>query len=168
MNSGEDMVEIFTDGGCRGNPGIGGWGALLRYGETEKELWGGEMQTTNNRMELMAVIRALEAIRRSVPLRITTDSKYVKDGITQWIHNWKRNGWKTAAKKAVKNADLWQQLDQLVQQHQIEWAWIKGHSGHRENEIADELANRAMDEVNASGEEHLEHQTVLGSGGESQ
>ncbi len=141
------MVEIFTDGGCRGNPGVGGWGALLRYGETEKELFGGESETTNNRMELTAVIRALEAITRPVPLRITTDSKYVKDGITQWIHNWKRNGWKTAAKKPVKNADLWQQLDVLVQQFEIEWAWIKGHSGHRENEIADELANRGMDEV---------------------
>lgn len=143
------MVEIFTDGGCRGNPGIGGWGALLRYGEVEKELWGGELETTNNRMELMAVIRALEAINRSTPLRITTDSTYVKNGITEWIHNWKRNGWKTAAKKPVKNVDLWQQLDELVQQHQIEWAWVKGHSGHRENEIADELANRGMDEVNA-------------------
>ena len=144
------MVEIFTDGGCRGNPGIGGWGALLRYGETEKELFGGEPETTNNRMELTAVIRALEALTRPVPLRITTDSKYVKDGITQWIHNWKRNGWKTAAKKPVKNADLWQQLDALVQQFEIEWAWIKGHSGHRENEIADELANRGMDEFSHS------------------
>ena len=143
------MVEIFTDGGCRGNPGVGGWGALLRYGETEKELWGGEQETTNNRMELTAVIRALEVINRSTPLRITTDSTYVKNGITEWIHNWKRNGWKTAAKKPVKNVDLWQQLDLLVQQHQVEWAWVKGHSGHRENEIADELANRGMDVVNS-------------------
>ncbi|MBL6969632.1 MAG: ribonuclease HI, partial [Gammaproteobacteria bacterium] len=135
------MVEIFTDGGCRGNPGVGGWGALLRYGEVEKELWGGESNTTNNRMELSAVIHALEAVKRSVPLRITTDSKYVKSGITEWIHNWKKNGWKTAARKPVKNVDLWQQLDSLVQMHQVEWAWVKGHSGHRENEIADELAN---------------------------
>ncbi len=143
------MVEIFTDGGCRGNPGAGGWGVLLRYGETEKELFGGEQETTNNRMELTAVIRALEAITRPVPIRITTDSKYVKDGITQWIHNWKKNGWKTAAKKPVKNADLWQQLDALVQQFEIEWAWIKGHSGHRENEIADELANKGMDQLSS-------------------
>ncbi len=144
----EIMVEIFTDGGCRGNPGVGGWGALLRYGEVEKELWGGESNTTNNRMELSAVIHALEAVKRSVPLRITTDSKYVKSGITEWIHNWKKNGWKTAARKPVKNVDLWQQLDSLVQMHQVEWAWVKGHSGHRENEIADELANRGMDEAN--------------------
>ncbi len=143
------MVEIFTDGGCRGNPGVGGWGVLLRYGGVEKKLWGGESSTTNNRMELLAVIRALEAIKRSVPLHITTDSKYVKDGITQWIHNWKKNGWKTSAKKPVKNVDLWQQLDLLVQEHQVEWGWIKGHSGHRENEIADELANRGMDEVSS-------------------
>ncbi len=141
------MVEIFTDGGCRGNPGVGGWGALLRYGEVEKRLSGGEQETTNNRMELLAVIRALEAITRPVPLRITTDSRYVKDGITRWIHNWKQNGWKTAAKKPVKNADLWQQLDALVQQFEVEWAWIKGHSGHRENEIADELANQGMDAI---------------------
>ncbi len=141
------MVEIFTDGGCRGNPGVGGWGALLRYGDVEKELWGGESDTTNNRMELTAVIRSLEAVKRSIPLRITTDSKYVKSGITEWIHNWKKNGWKTAARKPVKNVDLWKQLDQLVQMHQVEWAWVKGHSGHRENEIADELANRGMDEV---------------------
>lgn len=141
------MVEIFTDGGCRGNPGVGGWGALLRYGDVEKELWGGESNTTNNRMELLAVINALEAVTRSVPLRITTDSRYVKSGITEWIHNWKKNGWKTSARKPVKNVDLWQQLDNLVQMHQIEWAWVKGHSGHRENEIADELANRGMDEI---------------------
>jgi ribonuclease HI len=143
-------TEIFTDGGCRGNPGVGGWGALLRHGDSEKSLYGGEAETTNNRMELTAVIRALEAITRPVPLHITTDSKYVKDGITQWIHNWKKNGWKTAAKKPVKNADLWQQLDALVQQFDIEWGWIKGHSGHRENEIADDLANRGMDEQQVS------------------
>jgi ribonuclease HI len=142
----EPSVFIFTDGGCRGNPGVGGWGALLRFGKTEKMLRGSEPDTTNNRMELTAVIRALEAIKRPVPIRVTTDSKYVKNGITEWIHNWKRNGWKTSARKPVKNTDLWQELDALVQEHEVEWAWIKGHSGHRENEIADELANLAMDE----------------------
>lgn len=142
----EPSVFIFTDGGCRGNPGVGGWGALLRFGKTEKMLRGSAPNTTNNRMELTAVIRALEAIKRPVPIRITTDSKYVKNGITEWIHNWKRNGWKTSARKPVKNTDLWQELDALVQEHEVEWAWIKGHSGHRENEIADELANLAMDE----------------------
>ncbi len=142
----QELVEIFTDGGCRGNPGLGGWGALLCFGEKEKTLRGSEAATTNNRMELMAVIRALEAIKRPVPIRITTDSKYVKNGITDWIHNWKRNGWRTSARKPVKNTDLWQALDALVQQHNIEWAWIKGHSGHRGNELADELANMAMDE----------------------
>jgi ribonuclease HI len=142
----EDLVDIYTDGGCRGNPGLGGWGALLRFGGTEKTLRGSEKATTNNRMELTAVIKALEAIKRPVPIRITTDSKYVKNGITDWIHNWKRNGWKTSARKPVKNTDLWQTLDALVQEHTIEWAWIKGHSGHRENELADELANMAMDE----------------------
>ncbi|MBT3347347.1 MAG: ribonuclease HI [Thiotrichales bacterium] len=144
------ILEIFTDGGCRGNPGVGGWGALLRYGSVERELFGGEEESTNNRMELTAVIRALEAITRDRPLRITTDSKYVKDGITKWIHNWKKNGWRTAARKPVKNSDLWKELDLLVQRYDIEWAWIKGHSGHRENEIADELANRGMDTVNMS------------------
>jgi ribonuclease HI len=116
----------------------------------ERELFGGEEESTNNRMELTAVIRALEAITRDRPLRITTDSKYVKDGITKWIHNWKKNGWRTAARKPVKNSDLWKELDLLVQRYDIEWAWIKGHSGHRENEIADELANRGMDTVNMS------------------
>ncbi len=120
---------------------------LLRHGEHEKRLRGGAQETTNNRMELTAVIEALQALTRPVPLRITTDSTYVKDGITRWIHNWKRNGWKTAAKKPVKNADLWQRLDALVVNYDIEWAWIKGHSGHRENEIADQLANEAMDEI---------------------
>ncbi|MBT3197823.1 MAG: ribonuclease HI, partial [Gammaproteobacteria bacterium] len=141
-----------TDGGCRGNPGVGGWGVLLRHGTVEKRLFGGACQTTNNRMELSAVIEALVAIKRPVPLRITTDSKYVKDGITQWIHNWKKNGWKTAARKPVKNDDLWRALDVLVQQYEVEWCWIKGHSGHRENEIADQLANQGMDEMECGAE----------------
>jgi len=142
-----ETVDIYTDGACRGNPGPGGWGALLRYGDKEKELFGGEPQTTNNRMELTAVIRALEALNRQVSARVTTDSIYVRNGITQWIHNWKRNGWRTADKKPVKNADLWQALDQLVQQHEIEWHWVKAHNGHAENERADQLANRGIDDL---------------------
>ncbi|RMG34871.1 MAG: ribonuclease HI [Gammaproteobacteria bacterium] len=141
------MVELFTDGACKGNPGPGGWGALLRYGEVEKELYGGERQTTNNRMELMAVIKGLEALKRPSRVRITTDSQYVKNGITQWIHNWKRNGWKTAAKKPVKNADLWQRLDEATRRHEIEWQWVRGHTGHPENERADALANRGIAEL---------------------
>ncbi|EGV51301.1 ribonuclease H [endosymbiont of Riftia pachyptila (vent Ph05)] len=140
-----DLIEIFTDGACKGNPGPGGWGALLRFGSHEKRLCGGEPETTNNRMELMAVIQALRALKRASRARVTTDSQYVKNGITQWIHNWKRNGWKTAAKKPVKNADLWRELDQEVAQHQVEWAWIKGHSGHPENELADQLANQGIE-----------------------
>ena len=146
MNSREAVIQIFTDGGCRGNPGLGGWGALLRFGDREKTIQGSEANTTNNRMELTAVIRALEAVKRPLPLRITTDSQYVKNGITSWIHNWKGNGWKTSARKPVKNVDLWMELDELSEQFTIEWAWIKGHSGHRENEIADALANAAMDD----------------------
>ncbi|MES9870575.1 MAG: ribonuclease HI [Sedimenticola sp.] len=142
-----DRVEIFTDGACRGNPGPGGWGALLRYKGKEKELFGGEAETTNNRMELAAVINALKALTRSAQVRITTDSQYVKNGINQWIHNWKRNGWKTAAKKPVKNEDLWRELDALVAQHDVEWAWVKGHSGHPENELADTLANKGIDSL---------------------
>ena len=142
-----EKVEVFTDGACKGNPGPGGWGALIRYKDNEKHLYGGERDTTNNRMELMAVIKALEALTRRMDLRITTDSQYVKNGITQWIHNWKRNGWRTAAKKPVKNSDLWQELDQLVQTQNIEWAWVKGHSGHPENELADQLANRGVEEL---------------------
>jgi ribonuclease HI len=140
-------VEIFTDGACRGNPGNGGWGVLLRYGETEKTLHGGELMTTNNRMELMAVIKGLEALSKSCEVAITTDSKYVLSGITEWIDNWKMRNWKTVAKKPVLNVDLWKQLDQLVAGHQIEWNWVKGHSGHRENEIADELANLGIDQL---------------------
>lgn len=142
-----ERVELFTDGACKGNPGPGGWGALLQFGEREKELCGGERQTTNNRMELMAVIEGLKALKRPSQVRVTTDSQYVKNGITQWIHNWKRNGWKTAAKKPVKNADLWQALDRAVGQHQVEWAWVKGHAGHAQNERADQLANRGIETV---------------------
>lgn len=141
------VVELFTDGACKGNPGAGGWGALLRYGDAEKELFGGELDTTNNRMELMAVIQGLRALSRASHVRVTTDSQYVKNGITQWIHNWKRNGWKTAARKPVKNADLWQALDKEVGKHQVEWAWVKGHAGHNENERADDLANRGVEEI---------------------
>ncbi len=141
------IVEIFSDGACRGNPGPGGWGALLRYGDNEKTLWGGEAETTNNRMELLAVIEALRTLKRPSSVRITTDSKYVMQGITSWMVNWKKRGWKTAAGKPVKNQDLWRQLDEEIGRHQAEWAWVKGHSGHRENEIADQLANRGIDEL---------------------
>lgn len=141
------QVEIFTDGACRGNPGPGGWGALLRFEDTEKELFGGEENTTNNRMELMAVIESLNSLTRRCTIRVTTDSNYVKDGISSWIHNWKKRNWMTAAKKPVKNKDLWQELDKAVNKHDVEWAWVKGHSGHRENEIADALANRGIDEM---------------------
>ena len=140
-------VEIFTDGACRGNPGPGGWGALLRYGEVEKPLYGGEKQTTNNRMELMAAICALASLKQACRVELTTDSQYVRQGITQWLANWKKNGWKTAAKKPVKNVDLWRQLDEQVGRHQVNWHWVKGHSGHRENELADALANRGIDEL---------------------
>ena len=142
-----DRVEIFTDGACKGNPGPGGWGAILRYKGHEKQLFGGEGETTNNRMELLAVINALSALTRSSKVLITTDSQYVKNGITQWIHNWKRNGWRTSNKKAVKNADLWEQLDELVNRHDVQWAWVKGHSGHPENELADELANKGIESL---------------------
>ncbi len=141
------QVELFTDGACRGNPGPGGWGVLMRYGDHEKQMYGGERETTNNRMELTAVIEGLNSLTRQCSVRITTDSTYVKDGITSWIHNWKKRNWKTAAKKPVKNQDLWQALDKAVSEHDVEWAWVKGHSGHRENEIADELANRGIDEL---------------------
>jgi ribonuclease HI len=135
-------IEIYTDGACKGNPGVGGWGALLRMGAHEKELWGGEAETTNNRMELTAVIESLKALKRPVRARIHTDSKYVQQGISTWIINWKKNGWKTSSKAPVKNADLWQALDALAARHQLEWVWIKGHAGHPENERADALANR--------------------------
>ncbi len=140
-------VEIFTDGACRGNPGPGGWGALLRYEGKERELYGSEPDTTNNRMELMAAIEGLRALKESCAVVLTTDSVYVRDGITRWLDNWKQKGWKTAARKPVKNEDLWRALDAENQQHEVEWRWVKGHSGHRENEIADQLANRAIDEM---------------------
>ena len=140
-------VEIFTDGACRGNPGPGGWGALLRFKGKEKELYGGEKNTTNNRMELMAAIEGLRQLKETCLVDLTTDSEYVRKGITEWITNWKKRGWKTAAKKPVKNADLWQELDAECEKHQVEWHWVKGHSGHRENEIADQLANRGIDEL---------------------
>ena len=142
-----NRVDIFTDGACRGNPGPGGWGVLLRFAETEKQLWGGEDPTTNNRMELMAAIAGLQSLTRHCRVNLTTDSQYVRKGITQWIQNWKRNNWKTSAKKPVKNDDLWKQLDRLSQQHDVHWHWVKGHSGHLENEIADQLANRGIDEL---------------------
>ena len=140
----DGVVEIYSDGACRGNPGPGGWGALLRANGAEKELWGGEAATTNNRMELTAVIRALEALKRPSRVRIYTDSQYVQKGISEWIHAWKRKGWKTADKKPVKNADLWRELGALAREHQIEWRWVKGHAGHPENERADRLANRGI------------------------
>jgi ribonuclease HI len=140
-------AEIYTDGACRGNPGRGGWGAVLRYKGHEKTLYGAEPLTTNNRMELMAAIRALESLKRPCRVRLTTDSQYVQKGITEWMANWKRNGWKNAAKKPVKNADLWQRLDTAITGHQIQWEWVRGHSGHPENELADELANKAIDEL---------------------
>lgn len=137
-------VTIFTDGACSGNPGPGGWGALLRYGEHEKELCGGETETTNNRMELQAAIEALNALNRPCKIALYTDSQYVKGGITGWIHGWKKNGWKTAAKKPVKNAELWQALDEALKRHEVDWHWVKGHAGHEGNEKADELARRGM------------------------
>jgi ribonuclease HI len=145
--SDDKTVEIFTDGACSGNPGPGGWGVLLRWRGTEKELFGGEADTTNNRMELMAAIRALESLKRPMQIVLFTDSRYVMDGITKWIHNWKRNGWRTANKKAVKNDDLWQRLDSAMADHDIKWQWVKGHAGHEENERADELARRGVEEV---------------------
>ena len=140
-------VDIYTDGACRGNPGPGGWGVILRLGARERELWGGERQTTNNRMELTAAIRGLEALKRPVSATVHTDSQYVLKGISEWIHGWKRNGWKTSDKKPVKNADLWQALEALAAQHAVTWVWVKGHAGHPENERADALANRGIDEL---------------------
>jgi ribonuclease HI len=137
-------VEIFTDGACSGNPGPGGWGAILRYGDTEKELSGGEAQTTNNRMELMAAIMALEALTKPMQVKLHTDSQYVKDGITKWLPQWEARGWKTADKKPVKNVDLWQRLQQAAAKHEVEFIWVRGHSGHPENERADQLAVAAI------------------------
>ena len=143
----DDVVEIYTDGACSGNPGPGGWGAVLRWKGKERELFGGETDTTNNRMELMAAIVALESLKRAVKVRLWTDSVYVKDGITEWIHGWKKNGWRTSAKKPVKNVDLWQRLDAALAQHDVEWRWVKGHAGHPENERADELARKGVSSV---------------------
>ena len=144
-----NKVIVHTDGACSGNPGPGGWGVILDYNGTRKELNGGEAQTTNNRMELMGAISALEALKRPCEVEMHVDSQYVKDGITKWIHGWKKNGWKTADKKPVKNAELWQELDALTRQHKVEWHWVKGHAGHTENERADELARRGLEEVRA-------------------
>ncbi len=143
----KEQIEIFTDGACRGNPGPGGWGVLLRYQGKERTLHGGEAETTNNRMELMAAIIGLESLKESCKVTLTTDSKYVMSGITDWINNWKKRGWKTASRKSVKNEDLWRRLDDVNQQHEIHWQWVKGHSGHRENELVDALANRGVDEL---------------------
>lgn len=145
--SADNIVEIYTDGACSGNPGPGGWGAILRFNGNEKELWGGDPDTTNNRMELMAAIMALESLKRTVKAKLYTDSTYVREGITTWIHNWKARGWKTAAKKPVKNVDLWKRLDEALADHDVEWHWVKGHAGHPENERADELARRGVEEV---------------------
>lgn len=142
-----DKVEIFTDGACKGNPGPGGWGAWLRTGEHEKEICGGERNTTNNRMELMAVIEALGTLTRPCNVVLHTDSQYVQKGISEWIHGWKKRGWKTASKEPVKNADLWQALDAAQARHQVEWRWVRGHSGHAGNERADQLANRGCASV---------------------
>ena len=146
----DKAVEIFTDGACRGNPGPGGWGVLLRWKEHEKTLHGGEAHTTNNRMELLAAIQGLETLKRPCRVILTTDSRYVQQGISQWLPNWKRRGWRTKDKKPVKNVDLWQRLDEAVNQHQVQWRWVKGHSGHPENERADQLANQGIDELNAA------------------
>jgi ribonuclease HI len=144
---GEEIVEIFTDGACSGNPGPGGWGAVLRYKGTEKELWGGESDTTNNRMELMAAIEALEALKRPSRVWLYTDSQYLRDGITRWIHGWKKNGWKTSDRKPVKNIELWKRLENAIGHHEVEWHWVRGHSGHPENERADALARKAIAEL---------------------
>ena len=144
-------IEIFTDGACRGNPGPGGWGALLRYGDHERELFGGEPDTTNNRMELMAAIRALETLREPCDVDLTTDSEYVRKGISEWLPAWKARNWKTSDRKPVKNADLWQQLEQAAARHTVRWHWVKGHSGHDENERADQLANRGIDSLALTG-----------------
>ena len=139
-----DVVKIYTDGACSGNPGPGGWGALLRWRDRERKICGGEGETTNNRMELMAAIQALEALNRPSRVRLHTDSRYVKEGITSWIHNWKKKGWKTSKRKPVKNVDLWQRLDAALERHEVDWLWVQGHAGHPDNERADALARRGI------------------------
>lgn len=148
-----EVIDIYTDGACKGNPGVGGWGALLEYNGRSRELFGGEAHTTNNRMELTAVIRALEALRHRCRVRLHTDSQYVQLGISTWIHSWKKRGWKTADRNPVKNADLWRRLDELACEHDVEWIWVKGHAGHDGNERADELANRGCAAVGAENRE---------------
>ncbi|MCC5015869.1 MULTISPECIES: ribonuclease HI [Legionella] len=140
-------IKIYTDGACKGNPGPGGWGALLRYNGREKTLYGGETQTTNNRMELTAAIKALEALKRPCEVHLYTDSQYLRQGMMEWLGQWKKNGWRNSRKEPVKNVDLWQQLDALAMQHKIRWHWVKGHAGHPENELADALANQAIEEL---------------------
>jgi ribonuclease HI len=148
MSAGDSqVVEIYTDGACKGNPGIGGWGALLRYAGHEREIFGGERSTTNNRMELLAAIRALESLKRPCKVHLHTDSRYVQKGICEWVDSWKTRNWHTAGKKPVKNEDLWRLLDYLAQQHDIEWYWVRGHSGHNDNDRADELANRGVEMI---------------------
>ena len=147
------LVRMYSDGACKGNPGVGGWGVILRFGDTEKELYGGEAHTTNNRMELLAVINGLLALKRACQVEVYTDSSYVKDGISQWLPNWKKRGWKTADKKPVKNVDLWQRLDELAAGHEITWHWVRGHSGHPENERADALANKGVESVRLNSSE---------------
>lgn len=142
-----NLVEIYTDGACRGNPGPGGWGAVLRYKGQERELYGGEAQTTNNRMEMMAAIRALESLTRPCAVHLTTDSQYVMKGVTEWMAGWKKRGWKTAGRQPVKNVDLWQRLDQALAPHRVDWEWVRGHTGHPENERADQLANKGIDQL---------------------
>jgi ribonuclease HI len=139
-----DFVEIFTDGACSGNPGRGGWGAILRYKGHEKELSGGEMETTNNRMEMLAAINALEGLKRPCHVKLYTDSRYLQQGVSEWLHKWKRNGWKSAGKKPVRNQDLWERIDSLLNNHKVEFVWLKGHAGHAENERADRLAREAI------------------------
>ena len=143
----EDAVELFADGACKGNPGPGGWGVILRSRGREREMYGGEPETTNNRMELKAVIEGLSALKRRSRVRVYTDSLYVQKGISQWIHDWKRRGWRTAAKEPVKNVELWKTLDEVARGHEVQWFWVKGHAGHPENERADALANRGVEEV---------------------
>jgi ribonuclease HI len=148
----QQTVDIYTDGACSGNPGPGGWGAVLRYGSHERDLYGGEpAATTNNRMELMAPIRALETLTRPAVVRLHTDSTYVRDGITKWVHRWKSNGWLTSTRQPVKNADLWQRLDEAAGRHEVQWHWVKGHAGHPENERADRLAAKGLQEARAAG-----------------